>query len=82
MSAFIEKIIDDFVDSGYGEKVDDDSIRSFADDTVVVLEAIYEDEDVVGVVVYSNDLEVETLQYDDEDFASRLAMTLASELNI
>lgn len=82
MSAFIEKIIDDFVDSGYGEKVDDDSIRSFADDTVVALEAIYEDEDVVGVVVYSNDLEVETLQYDDEDFASRLAMTLASELNI
>lgn len=82
MSAFIENIIDDFVDSGYGEKIEDDSIRSFADDTVVVLEAIYEDEDVVGVVVYSNDLEVETLQYDDEDFAARLAMTLASELNI
>ena len=81
MSALIEKLINDYEDYGYGEKVDESSIKSLSDSTVVTLDAIYEDDDIVGVAVYSNDLEVDTLDYDDESFASRLSTIMAEELN-
>lgn len=82
MSSLIESIIDDYDGYGYGEKVDDSTIKSLSDDTTVVLEAVYEDDDIVGITIYSNDVEVDTIDYDDENFTIKLSTILAEELNV
>ena len=82
MSSLIESIIDDYDGYGYGEKVDDSTIKSLSDDTTVILEAVYEDDDIVGITVYSNNIEVDTISYDDANFTTRLSTILAEELNV
>lgn len=82
MSALIENIVNDYSEYGYGEKIDESTLKSHTDDTTVVLEAVYEEDNVVGITIYSNDLEVDTINYNDEHFGSRLSTLLAEELNV
>lgn len=82
MTAIVENIVDNYVEYGYGEKVDEYSIRSLYDDTVVVLEPEYDGAEIVSITVYSNDVEVDTLYYDDENFMMRLSTVLSEELNV
>lgn len=81
-ASMIESIIDDFEGYGYGIKVDEFSIRSHTEDTVVAIEGIYDGDNIVGLTLFSNDTEVDSIYYDDEHFAAKLANTLSNELNV
>lgn len=83
MSTFIESIVDDCDGKGYGIKRDDETLVSVDGSTVVALEAEYDENDEVsGVTVFSNDVEVDTISYDSDDFVTRLLTLLAEELNV
>lgn len=79
---FIESLIDNYVEQGYAERVDENSMKALEDDVVIYLEPVFDGEDEMGVEIFSNDVSLGVLDRDDENFVVKFNDMMMSELNI
>jgi hypothetical protein len=77
-------LIEDYAGQGFGEKVDEFTLRAHDGSGVLELDSI-EDEatgEVVGIEVFNEGFSTAELRYDDEDFNKKLLAQVASILNV
>ena len=79
---FIEEIVEDWSDRGFAEKINDTTLGSLNDDTVIEFEPIVEKEENVGLKIFVDGDETFSGNYDDPDFSEKLFETLRNNLNI
>lgn len=77
-------LIEDYAGMGFGEKVDEFTIRAHDGSGVLELDSL-EDEvtgEVIGVEVFDEGFSTAELRYDDEEFSKKLMAEVVSILNV
>lgn len=77
-------LIEDYAGMGFGEKVDEFTIRAHDGSGVLELDSI-EDEatgEVIGVEVFNEGFSTAELRYDDEEFSKKLMAEVTNILNV
>lgn len=80
--ALTETLVKNYVDQGLARSVDDETIRSLDGDATLFFEKIYDEEEESGISIYSNDVHLEDLYFDDENFTVKFNDIMTSELNL
>lgn len=85
-TTFIESIVGDYDDLGYGVREGDNALRSKDGETLVSLEPVFAMNDnnklvQKGITIFSNNDEVSSLMFSDKDFVEKMNEIVASELN-
>ena len=78
-NALAEALVNDYVELGVAEKVDDTTLKSIDSDTTVEL---LEGDTANTLLVFVDGVEELELDYDDESFNDKLVQLLAEALNI
>jgi hypothetical protein len=78
-----EAFVKDFTELGYAKKESDLSMRSLDGETLIEFDSLLgEDNEVVGLQVFSNGVQIEELLYSDDSFSEKLSNRIVNELNI
>lgn len=81
--AFVKTLVYDYVDNGYGEKIDDSTIRSLTNDNELSFEPLADDEGkTVGVNVFTNGVMTVSAKYTDKDFVETVNLSVLSDLGV
>jgi len=78
-NALAEALVNDYVELGVAEKVNDTTLKSIDSDTTVEL---LEGDTTDTLLVFVDGVEELELEYDDESFNDKLVQLLAEALNI
>jgi hypothetical protein len=81
---FASALIDDYAGLGFGEKIDDFTIRAHDGSGQLELDSI-EDEstgEVIGIEVFNEGFSTAELFYSDEEFNQKLLVQVADILNV
>lgn len=83
-NVFVNSIVHDYLDNGYGEKVNDNTIRSFVDETEVSFEPMLNDDEskTIGVNVFTNGVLTVSAKYTEKDFVEKVNNSVLSDLGI
>lgn len=80
---FIENIVNDYEELGFGVKTEHNTLIGVDGEGELSLDPLLDErKDVVGVIVYSDGLNVGELNYEDENFNTELLKHVSSALNI
>jgi hypothetical protein len=79
-----ESLIDDYVNLGFGNRLNSTTIASLDGDSEMELDSVDDAEsgDIVGLEIITNGLSVSELLYDDPEFNEKLLTEVKSALNL
>lgn len=79
---FVKSIIFDYVDNGYCEQVNDNTIKSLVDDTEISFEPLLNEDEskVIGLNVFTDGTLTVSAEYTDENFVDTVNLSVMSDL--
>lgn len=77
-------LIDEYAELGFGEKLDDFTIRSHDGEVKLELDSIEDEttEEIIGLEVFNDGFSVAELLYDDKEFNEKLLHQVTAALNV
>lgn len=78
---FVDSFVKKLVDDGHGELVDDHTVKSLNDDTIVHFESVNDPgEENTGLRIFTDNVLTVDVDYSDEDFSKIVMLSVLSDL--